>query len=223
MNCDQSHVYTAKSDYKEISIEAHWPLLIPPLLALVDDAAIHFKVKGCELLNIFLKITPSPLLERTGLGEVFHTALTPCLLYLPSLVSEKESIAILEATYVAFFTLNHVLYSGDKSRMQLMRALDKMMRDGIFRGYAHAGENVRIAKLLVDVMTSLINEMGIDTSKHLKVRKPPSNFICSADCGIKAYNTFAIANYVGPVRYSIPSPSRRIDTGHGGRDCQRLA
>lgn len=167
----------AKFDCKATSIEANWPLLIPPLLALVDDASIPFKVRGCELLNLFLMTTPFPLLERTGLGEVFQNALTPCLLYLPSLVPEKESTAILDATYAALFTLNHVLYPGEKNRMQHMRASDTMMRDGVFRGYAHAGENVRIAKLLIDIMTSLINEMGIDSSKHLKVWSPNANIL----------------------------------------------
>lgn len=158
-----------KFDYKAMSIEEHWPLIIPPSLALVDDGCVTFKVKGCELLNLFLTRMPFSLLKRTGLGEVFQNALIPCLLYLPSLVSESESISTLKAAHAALFTLNHVLYPENNDRKQMMKGLDKIMRDGVFRAYAHAGENVRIAKLLIEEMTSLINEMGIETAKHLKV------------------------------------------------------
>lgn len=164
------------SHSKAVSIEALWPLLIPPLLALVDDASTLFKIRGLELLILFLTRVPSPLLERTGLGEVFQNALMPCLLYLPSLTPENESIVILEKTYEALFALNHRLFPGHKPRGSRIKGFDKLVRDGIFKGYAHAGENVRIAELLVKKMTDLVNEMGIDSAKHLKVKPslPPS-------------------------------------------------
>ncbi|MCJ1463434.1 hypothetical protein MMC07_002041 [Pseudocyphellaria aurata] len=154
------------------SIEAHWPLLIPPLLALVDDTSTPFKVRGCSLLAVFLAKVPSPLLERTGLGEVFENALMPGLLHLPSLTPEHESRVILEATYGTLLVLNRRLFSGAKHRARRLRALDAVMRDGILRGYAHAGDgHVRIAELLVRKMTDLVHEMGVDSAKHLKMVK----------------------------------------------------
>lgn len=161
--------FFAKPGVKATSIEAYWPLLIPPLLALVDDASTPFKIRGCELLTLFLSKAPSPLLKRTGLGEVFRDALMPYLLYLPSLTPENESTAILDATYGALLALNRRLFPGDGYRLPRTNGFDVVMRDGIFKGYAHAGENVRIAELLVKKMTDLINELGIDSAKHLKV------------------------------------------------------
>lgn len=154
---------------KAVSIEAHWPLLIPPLLALIDDSTIRFKVRGCELLTLFLKRVPPPLLQRTGLGEVFQNALMPCLLYLPSLVVENESIQILEGAYVAVILLNQVQFPGDKHRTQRMISLEKVLTDGIFKGYAHAGENVKIAEFLIQKMISLVKELGIEVVKYSKV------------------------------------------------------
>lgn len=118
---------------------------------------------------LFLTKVPSPLLERTGLGEVFQNALMPCLLYLPSLTPENESTVVLEATYVALIALNRRSFPEDKHRRARIKGLDKLVRDGIFKGYAHAGENVRIAELLVRKMTDLVNELGVDSAKHLKV------------------------------------------------------
>lgn len=44
------------------------------------------------------------------------------------------------------------------------------MREGIFKGYAHIGEKVHIAELLMMQMATLVEEMGIWSAKHLKVR-----------------------------------------------------
>lgn len=104
----------------------------------------------------------------------------PCLLFLPSLTPEDESKAILEATYGALIALNRRLCpvggGGEKGRGRRIEGLDKIIRDGIFTGYAHAGEHVRIAELLVKKMTDLINEMGVDSAKHLKVLSRLSTF-----------------------------------------------
>lgn len=120
-------------------------------------------------MTLFLKTVAPPLLQRTGLGEVFQNALMPCLLYLPSLVVETESIEILEAAYVAVILLNQVQFPGEKYRLQRTNSLEKVLMDGIFKGYAHAGENVRIAELLVQKMIDLVRELGIEVVKYSKV------------------------------------------------------
>ena len=152
-------------------VEANWPLIIPPLLALIDDASTPYKIKGCELLTTFLKVAPSQILERTGLGEVFQNALMPCLLYLPTLTPEEESLRLLAAVYPTLIELVKARFGGEKDRAARMKAFVQILQYGVLKGYAHAAENVRIAELLVQRITDLINEMGIASVKHLKVRK----------------------------------------------------
>jgi tRNA nucleotidyltransferase (CCA-adding enzyme) len=150
-------------------MEANWPLIIPPLLALIDDSSIQYKAKGCAYLSIFLQSCPSPLLGRTGLGEVFENAVTPCLMYLPSLTEEAESLHLLGAAYPALISLARVRFADEKQRDAKLEALDRILRYGILAGYAHAGDHVRIAELLVNQTAELINEMGSASVKHLKV------------------------------------------------------
>ena len=150
-------------------LEANWPLVIPPLLALVDDQATEDKIRGCELLISFLKITPSSLLQRTGLGEVFHDALMPCLSYLPSLTPEEESLRLLDVVYPALLALVRARYPSPANTTEKMQVLDKILRVGILNGYSHAGEYVKIAVLLVERMAYIVEEMGIMSVKHLKV------------------------------------------------------
>ncbi|MCJ1461368.1 hypothetical protein MMC28_011750 [Mycoblastus sanguinarius] len=152
----------------ESSVESNWPLIIPPLLTLIDDSSITQKAKGCTLLNTFLQSCPPLLLQRTGLGEVFETALMSCLLYLPSLTEEVDSLHILKAAYRALISLAVARFPGDEQQVFRMRTLDRILQLGVFKGYAHAGEHVRIAELLVDQITELTNKMGIESVKYLR-------------------------------------------------------
>ena len=54
-------------------------------------------------------------------------------------------------------------------KMQRLRALDKVLRMGVLKGYAHAGENVSIGTLLIANGGRLVEEMGVYAVKHLKV------------------------------------------------------
>ncbi|KAL8719308.1 MAG: hypothetical protein Q9225_003672 [Loekoesia sp. 1 TL-2023] len=156
------------SELNSSLVEAHWPLIIPPLLTILDDVSIVYKIKGCELLILLLKVAPSNLLERSGLGEIFHNTLMPYLLYLPSLTPEEESIPLLNAAYTALIALTSARYGTYETTASRIKALDAIFRYGILKGHAHAGEKVRIASLLMKKSTDLVHAMGIHCVKHLK-------------------------------------------------------
>ncbi|KAL8938083.1 MAG: hypothetical protein Q9216_004081 [Gyalolechia sp. 2 TL-2023] len=149
-------------------VEAHWPLIIPPLLTILDDVSIRYKIKGCELLVLLLKVAPASLLERSGLGEIFHNTLMPYLLYLPSLTPEDESIPLLDAAYTALIALMSARYNTVETTVQRTKSADSIFRYGILKGHTHAGTNVRIATLLMKKSTDLVNGMRIYCVKHLK-------------------------------------------------------
>ena len=151
-------------------MQANWPLIAPPLLALLDDSSLEYKIKGCNSLLILLEKCPSVLLERTGLGEVFEDAVMPCLSYLPTLTEEAESLRILRAAYPALIQLALVRFPDDRKHAARIKALDRVLRNGIVKGYAHAGEHVKIAELFVHQITRLVEEMGIEFVRHLKVK-----------------------------------------------------
>ena len=150
-------------------MQANWPLVTPPLLALIDDTSTKYKVKGCNCLTMFLQQCPSLLLERTGLGEIFENAVMPCLLCLPSLTEEAESLELLKAAYPSLMSLAFVRFPDEKHKAAKVKALDKILRNGLLKGYTQAGEHVRTGKLLVNEMAILVRELGIDSVKHLKV------------------------------------------------------
>ena len=112
---------------------------------------------------------PPGLLERTGLGEVFQEALTPCLLYLPELTPEAESLHLLSTVYPTLLSLTRTRFAEARDPASKYKTLDHIFRYGILRGYAQAGANVRIAEFLVQRMTNMVNEMEMASAKHLKV------------------------------------------------------
>ncbi|KAF9635164.1 hypothetical protein BFW01_g6059 [Lasiodiplodia theobromae] len=130
-------------------IEKIWPLVIPPIFALVDDSDPKFKAKGCDLLKLLVEITPPSLLSRTGLAQEFEKSLFPCLTYLPSLTPESESILLLNAAYPALISLAKTRYPIpprtdpiSEEFYQRAGALDKLIWDGILFAHAHSGEHV---------------------------------------------------------------------------------
>ncbi|MCJ1396759.1 hypothetical protein MMC18_009651 [Xylographa bjoerkii] len=176
--------YHVKADVKqETQIQEHWPLVIPPLMAVLDDEAISNKVKGCELLVTILKHTPSSLLQKTGIGEIFQDVLMPCLSYLPSLTSEEESVCLLDAVYPTLLVLLRTRFPGYEPTAKRMATLDQILRVGILHGFSQAGEYVKIATVLMYTLSELIEEMGIMSVSHLKDLLPIVSGILSSPFG----------------------------------------
>lgn len=100
---------------------------------------------------------------------MFENAVMPCLQYLPTLTEEIDSLQILKAAYPALTSLALVRLEDEKHQADRTKALDRILLYGVLKGYAHAGEHVKIAEVLIDQITDLIKEMGIASAKHLKV------------------------------------------------------
>ncbi|KXT13866.1 hypothetical protein AC579_6899 [Pseudocercospora musae] len=149
-----------------------WPLVIPPILTLLDDWETKYKQLGTELLTSLLHSTTAPLLNRTGLGEVFEEALLPSLTYIPTITPEEESIPLLQALYPALLTLCKVRFP-DEIPGRRVTFLDAVIRKGIIYGYTHCSPNhPRILAVLFDQLGIYLDELGIDSVKHIKFILP---------------------------------------------------
>ncbi|KAG9043213.1 hypothetical protein FS837_009858 [Tulasnella sp. UAMH 9824] len=56
-------------------LESLWPMLIPPLMTLLDDHQTQFRIKGIQVLRELLERVDAKLLERTGIASLFSTRL----------------------------------------------------------------------------------------------------------------------------------------------------
>jgi Tti2 family len=120
------------------------------------------------------------MLAKTGLAEVFWTAVVPNLSSLPPITDIDESTEVLKYTYPALIKLAKLWYPALAKRIPLF---DNLVRDGVLYGMLFAGKSLRVAEVELQSLLLLVNEMGIHFVKHLKVF-PVSTFIdkvCSSN------------------------------------------
>jgi len=90
------------------TLEAHFHLLVPPILRQIDDVEISHKCYGCRCLKLLcdnLYDTQSDVLKRSGLTDVFIDALKNDFSLLPTLTPEDESLMLLQDLYPAYLSL----------------------------------------------------------------------------------------------------------------------
>lgn len=175
--------------------EKHWPVLVPPILALIDDVEVNFKARGCRLLFELLQATPPSLLKRTGLGKIFEDALTPCLSYLPTLTPQDESIKMLSAAYPAIFALASVRYptraettSPEPSEMLMKRErmLSHLLHHHLLRAFVHveAEEYPLLTTTLVSELTLWVDWMRLGVTPHLTHILPVVSSVLASETGV---------------------------------------
>ncbi|KAK8211984.1 hypothetical protein IWZ01DRAFT_569393 [Phyllosticta capitalensis] len=180
-------------------IERSWPLLIPPILTLVDDHEPKYKTVGCELLHRLLDMTSPQLLARTGLEPVFRDALEPCLSYLPTLTPEAESTPLLNAAYPAYIALTKLttplpaVSSSQSSQSPLSpahvahaNALAAILSSHILPDLAHQTTittHVGSARTLLSHLRAILPDLGVHAVKLLKDLVPLLSTILSDPLG----------------------------------------
>ncbi|KAL2267728.1 hypothetical protein VTJ83DRAFT_5005 [Remersonia thermophila] len=139
-----------------------WPLFTPVLLALADDPATPVRRRGLLLLADFLAKLPGRTLRDTGLASVFADAAIPTLSFLPNLTPADESLELLPPAYGVLRVLAGKQQPADGA------LLDRVLREGVFSGYFHAKEHVRIVEVLCREAAAVVGDLGVQAVKHLK-------------------------------------------------------
>jgi hypothetical protein len=179
----------------------YFPLLVPPILSLIDDDSLPFKARGCDLLANFL--TPirecrSDLLRRTNLSSVFDDALTLCLLSIPTITPEDESLQLLGAAYPALLSVLQICYhryppsetpsgkapsSSPEDKTAYITRITSILRNNIIPSFHHVSSSTptaistsllasfpfhRLSTFLLQQVDIFIFELGIHTTKYLQ-------------------------------------------------------
>ncbi|KAJ5722330.1 hypothetical protein N7488_000365 [Penicillium malachiteum] len=177
----------------KIHLESHFPLIVPAILSLIDDSNISFKTQGCQLLTQILKPireSGSDILIRTNLFSVFEEAITPCLLSLPTITPEPDSLKILGAAYPVLIALLEVAYKTHlprtpqsqvkKDKENFNTSLAKILRSNLISSFNHisssssiSGSNAsfphpRLSTFLMTTICGVLNKLGIETTKYLQ-------------------------------------------------------
>ncbi|KAK6356265.1 hypothetical protein TWF718_000635 [Orbilia javanica] len=156
----------AVANLKRETLEQNWHLVIPPILTTLDEGDILSKAHACEILDRVIRSVGHDFLSRTGLGSVFEEAISPCLHFLPPLTPINHSIRSFRAGVAALVGLATHRYAGVDDGMWY-KAIDKILRDGVFHGMTYAGENVRMVEVFSQETSVIVGVLGVSSVKHL--------------------------------------------------------
>lgn len=159
------------------AIEAAWPLLLPPVLALLDSTLTAAKTRAVRMVALLLRRLDdarSDLLLRTGMAAVLWDAVLPCLSYLPPLTPSAEAVPLLRAAYDCLLALAchghapaRTAAPPKRAPAQKMAMLDSLVRDGFLRGMSFAAEHVAVVRVLVAALARIVAAMGVWAARHL--------------------------------------------------------
>ena len=96
--------------------ERFWPMLVPAILALLDETQARAKLYGARLAGLLLpngeRGVPPVLLERTGLGTLLDEALTRAMYHM---TDARDGAALLHASIEARRVLANAIYTRSGS------------------------------------------------------------------------------------------------------------
>lgn len=159
----------------------NFPLLVPPLLTLLDDSAHETRIRVLDMLPFFFKAMGHKGLGATGLGDVFYDCIAPFLLSYPSITPLEESMELLPRVYSALFALTDHRYaitnsstqSLDQEQQHIQKLmLESLFREGILMGWNHCSEIPEIVEILVTQLGILAKRLEEYTVRILKVLQP---------------------------------------------------
>jgi len=153
--------------------EYMWHLLIPPVMALLDDYEVRFKLQGVLLVQHILEHAPQGLMKRTGINGLIHSSLRNSLSHLQS----PETPRLLRSTISTSVSLTllstTVGGTGNKPSSERFDQLASLLGEGIISGiWLYAEDKPEVVLATFDSLPRLVGALGIGTVRFLKALIP---------------------------------------------------
>ncbi|KAJ7047754.1 hypothetical protein C8F04DRAFT_20951 [Mycena alexandri] len=141
-----------------------WHLVIPPLMALLDDYEARYKLTGVRITSVMLERVPSTVLKRTGVDSLLIASLSRSLTQLQS----PETPRLLPAAILTSLTLIQLMTSaGSVERFDQLCAL---LGDGIIGSiWPYASDRLPALLASIEALPPIIAILGVGCARYLKV------------------------------------------------------
>ncbi|EGO01505.1 hypothetical protein SERLA73DRAFT_103331 [Serpula lacrymans var. lacrymans S7.3] len=147
--------------------ERLWHLIIPPVMALVDDYEAEYKLRGVMLVQDMLKRVPVALLRRTGVDGLLLTSLMGTLNHL----RHPETPNLLRTAIPTILSLVNLTTSPDSQ--QRFNQLCALLGDAIVGSvWIYAYTDLDAVEASVDALPGVIKALGIGSTRYLKALVP---------------------------------------------------
>ncbi|KAK4702042.1 hypothetical protein P7C70_g4179, partial [Phenoliferia sp. Uapishka_3] len=153
-------------------VEDIWPMILPPLLAFLDDYQPLNKLHGTSILCTLLPLVSASLLRRTGVGKVFTQSLSASL---SALSSPHTPPLLLQSTRVSLNLLNLLhppLPATSASSLARFNALCTLLTNSTITPWSFHSGQIPLEISIVTFLPLLINELGTGTIRYLQILVP---------------------------------------------------
>lgn len=144
------------------------PLILPPLLILLDDYKPIYRLHGLSILPSFLRI-PRHVLERTGIAHLLLKSVQHSI----SLHPTHPEPGILVPSLAALFHLLGILYpDGGGREAEAAKHVEQAVESGLVNGWAYAKSGAEGAEALVGIargVDMLCREISVGVVRWLRV------------------------------------------------------
>ncbi|KAF5388141.1 hypothetical protein D9615_000018 [Tricholomella constricta] len=140
-----------------------WHLIIPPVMALLDDFEAKYKLRGVEVVSEMLQQVPGQLLKRTGMDGLIRSSLNTCLLQLHN----PETPQLIEAAVDASLSLTLLTTSvGSADQFDQLCAL---LGEGIISGiWLYASDKPDVVLASLHALPLILRTLKIGNARFLK-------------------------------------------------------
>ncbi|KAF9653060.1 hypothetical protein BDM02DRAFT_3108178 [Thelephora ganbajun] len=154
---------------KSLDYDRLWHLVVPPVMILLDDYEVAYKLRGISIISRVLKTVPPDLLRRTGVDELIFSSLKGTLVFLhnpktPELLS--TSIPTIVELVDLLFPVAVLNKGGGKQRFD---RLCSVLGEGVIGNvWIHASRDVGTIRVTIDQVPLLVESLGICVVRYLK-------------------------------------------------------
>ncbi|KAF8075967.1 hypothetical protein FPV67DRAFT_1469893 [Lyophyllum atratum] len=143
--------------------EGLWHLIIPPVMALLDDYEARYKLQGVEIVSQMLQHVPGQLLKRTGVEGLIRSSLNTCLTHL----NNPETPQLIEAAVAASLSLTFLTTSaGSADHFDQLCAL---LGEGIISGiWLYAADRPDVLLASLEALPPVLRALSIGNARFLK-------------------------------------------------------
>ncbi|KIK07682.1 hypothetical protein K443DRAFT_129044 [Laccaria amethystina LaAM-08-1] len=147
-----------KDWYEEV-----WPLVIPPVMTLLDDYEAKYKLWGVRIVLEMLKHVPKDLPRRTGVDGLLRSSLKTCLAHLQN----PETGPLLRAAISAWLEL--AMMTTQFGSEQRFNELCALLGDGIIEDVWLYSEDKPDAVLAtLQALPPVVQALGVGCARYLK-------------------------------------------------------
>ncbi|THH27721.1 hypothetical protein EUX98_g6464 [Antrodiella citrinella] len=155
--------------------EQLWPFVVPPIMTLLDDHEVQYKLQGVLLTKILIARAPPELLRRTGVDGLIFSSMKKCMTFLHNPMTP----ALLRAVIPVSVTLIEAITPpGSAPRFS---QLCEVLGDGIIGSvWSYSSTDPASIEATLETLPVMIEALGIAVARYLKVWLP-YGFIRPAD------------------------------------------